>query len=67
MHSESGEAPVKIDPGVDLAARILAGDRVAEEEFCSVYRRGVLLVAIARTMRSKCSKTLAEMNLEPQT
>jgi RNA polymerase sigma-70 factor, ECF subfamily len=32
-----------------LAARILAGDRAAEDEMVSVYRRGVFVIAVART------------------
>src|SRR6266436_6659124 len=32
-----------------LAQRILAGDRSAEEELVSTYRRGVFVIAVART------------------
>jgi hypothetical protein len=34
----AGAARAKINPGQDLTARILAGDRAAEEELCNAYR-----------------------------
>jgi|SRR5215469_9486413 len=60
MLGESGTVPVKLEPGVDLPARILAKDRLAEEEFCNAYRRGVLLVAIARTRDREAARDLTQ-------
>ena len=43
-----------------LAARILAGDRAAEGELVSVYRRGVFVIAVARTRDREAALDLTQ-------
>jgi RNA polymerase sigma-70 factor (ECF subfamily) len=43
-----------------LAARILAGDRAAEVELVSVYRRGVFVIAVARTRDREAALDLTQ-------
>jgi RNA polymerase sigma-70 factor (ECF subfamily) len=43
-----------------LAARIRAGDRAAEEELVTTYRRAVLVIAIARTRNPDLARDLTQ-------
>jgi len=60
MEGESGTAPVKTSLGLDLPARIQAGDRHAEEEFCQIYQHGVLLMAMTRTRDREAARDLTQ-------
>ena len=60
MESESGTVRAKIDSGQDLAARILAGDRDAEEELCNAYRRRIQAFAAVRTGDYEAARDLAQ-------
>jgi RNA polymerase sigma-70 factor (ECF subfamily) len=43
-----------------LAARILAGDRAAEDELVGAYRRGVFVIAVARTRDREAALDLTQ-------
>lgn len=43
-----------------LAQRILAGDRLAEEELYNTYGRGVMVIAIARTRDREAARDLTQ-------
>jgi RNA polymerase sigma factor (sigma-70 family) len=43
-----------------LAERILAGDRAAEDELVSTYRRGVFVIAVARTRDREAALDLTQ-------
>jgi len=43
-----------------LAGRILAGDRAAEDELVSAYRRGVFVIAVARTRDREAARDLTQ-------
>ena len=43
-----------------LAERILAGDRSAEDELVSTYRRGVFVIAVARTRDREAARDLTQ-------
>jgi RNA polymerase sigma factor (sigma-70 family) len=43
-----------------LAQRILAGDRSAEEELVSTYRRGIFVIAVARTRDREAALDLTQ-------
>ena len=43
-----------------LAQRILAGDRSAEDELVSTYRRGVFVIAVARTRDREAANDLTQ-------
>src|SRR5216684_2243872 len=45
---------------VVLAQRILAGDRSAEDELVSTYRRGVFVIAVARTRDREAAADLTQ-------
>ena len=60
MESEFGTAQAGSNLCLDLAARIRAGDRLAEEEFCKTYQRGVLLLATARTRDREAARDLTQ-------
>jgi len=49
-----------ISTAVSLAERIKAGDPAAEEELVTVYRRGVLVLARARTRDLEAAKDLTQ-------
>jgi RNA polymerase sigma factor (sigma-70 family) len=55
--SEASEAAAAA--GV-LAQRILAGDRSAEDELVSTYRRGVFVIAVARTRDREAAHDLTQ-------
>lgn len=59
MDSEFGTAQAR-SLGLDLVGRIGAGDRLAEEEFCKTYQRGVLLIATARTRDREAARDLTQ-------
>src|SRR5229473_2603310 len=48
---------------VVLAQRILAGDRSAEDELVSTYRRGVFVIAVARTRDREAALDLTQETL----
>ena len=60
MKSESGAAAARSSPGLDLAARIRAGDRQAEEEFATAYGRAVMVIATVRTRDREAARDLAQ-------
>jgi RNA polymerase sigma factor (sigma-70 family) len=60
MESESGAAAARTDSGLDLATRIHAGDRTAEEEFANTYRRGVMVIATVRTRDREAARDLTQ-------
>jgi len=60
MAGESGTALVKTNLGPDLAARIQAGDRQAEDECCKIYQRGVRLMATTRTRDREAARDLTQ-------
>src|SRR4051794_41287867 len=60
MESESAAAAARYDRGLDLATRIQAGDRVAEEEFVNTYRRGVMIIATVRTRDRETARDLTQ-------
>src|SRR5258705_12513314 len=43
-----------------LARRILAGDRSAEDELVNTYRRGVFVIAVARTRDREAAHDLTQ-------
>jgi RNA polymerase sigma factor (sigma-70 family) len=57
---ESETALVKTNLGLDLAARIQAGDLQAEDEFCNIYQRGVRLMATTRTRDREAARDLTQ-------
>lgn len=44
----------------ELVTRIEAGDRLAEEEFVNAYRRGLLIIAAARTRDREAARDLTQ-------
>jgi len=60
MESESGAAAARYEPGLDLATRIQAGDRAAEEEFVNAYRRGIMVIATVRTRDRETARDLTQ-------
>jgi RNA polymerase sigma factor (sigma-70 family) len=48
------------DAAAPLAQRIRAGDRFAEEELVTTYRRGVFIIAVARTRDREAAADLAQ-------
>jgi len=49
MEGQQALVPPANEGDTSLAQRIYAGDRVAEDELVSTYRRGVFVIAVART------------------
>ena len=54
------EVPETPEAAGVLAQRILAGDRSAEEELISTYRRGVFVIAVARTRDREAALDLTQ-------
>ena len=48
------------DAAAPLAQRILAGDRCAEDELATTYRRGVFIIAMARTRNRDTAADLTQ-------
>ena len=60
MDHESAAAPAGVEAGVQLVPRIQAGDTSAEEEFVKTYRRGLLVIATARTRDREAARDLTQ-------
>ena len=60
MQGEPTVATGANEATLTLAQRILEGDRAAEEELVNTYRRGVLVIATARTRDREAAHDLAQ-------
>lgn len=60
MEGEPGVVRVTEEADVSLVRRIREGDRAAEEELVNTYRRGVFLIAAARTRDREAGHDLAQ-------
>jgi RNA polymerase sigma-70 factor, ECF subfamily len=60
MDGEPALAPTSNQSATNLAQRIVEGDRSAEDELVSSYRRGVLLIATARTRDPDAAKDVTQ-------
>lgn len=60
MDAEFAAEPAKAQAELELVARIRAGDRLAEDELVASYRRGLLLIATARTRDREAARDLTQ-------
>src|SRR5438132_3335638 len=60
MERESAVVTVTNEAEVTLAERIRAGDRSAEDELVNTYRRGVFVIAVARTRDREAARDLTQ-------
>jgi RNA polymerase sigma factor (sigma-70 family) len=60
MEGELTVVTVTNETGVTLAERIRAGDRSAEDELVNTYRRGVFVIAVARTRDREAARDLTQ-------
>jgi RNA polymerase sigma factor (sigma-70 family) len=60
MEGEQTLIPPANEGGPALAERILAGDRTAEDELVKTYRRGVFVIAAARTRDREAARDLTQ-------
>jgi len=60
MEGESAVVTVTNEAEVTLAERIRAGDRSAEDELVNTYRRGVFVIAVARTRDREAARDLTQ-------
>jgi RNA polymerase sigma factor (sigma-70 family) len=60
MEGEQTLIPPANGGGPALAERILAGDRTAEDELVKTYRRGVFVIAAARTRDREAARDLTQ-------
>ena len=60
MDAEVPAEPARAQAGLELVARIRAGDRLAEDEFVATYHRGLLLIATARTRDREAARDLTQ-------
>ena len=60
MEGEQTLVPPTNEGGPALAERIHAGDRAAEDELAITYRRGVFVIAVARTRDREAARDLTQ-------
>jgi len=60
MESRSGTTAIAETSRPELVAKIKAGDRSAEDELVTLYGRGILVIATARTRDREAAKDLAQ-------
>ncbi len=60
MEGEQTLVPPTNEGGSTLAERIHAGDRAAEDELVITYRRGVFMIAVARTRDREAARDLTQ-------
>jgi RNA polymerase sigma factor (sigma-70 family) len=60
MGEEQTVVPAGSEPETQLVHRILAGDRSAEDQFVSAYRRGIFVIAMARTRDREAALDLTQ-------
>jgi len=60
MEEEQTVVPAGSEPEGALVHRILAGDRSAEDQFVSTYRRGIFVIATARTRDREAALDLTQ-------